>query len=158
MNWEAIGSVGESISALAVLVTLIYLAIQVRHTRRAQQAEAIRSNRVERRDYHTTLRESPYMPMIFSKQVRGEKLNEEEGYRLLHHNTATWGLWYSEWIQTQLQWRGPYGTSLDNSFVYLFAEPYALAFFEEHGRKIYPEEFVNYVQGLLDDYNAQAGI
>lgn len=35
MNWEAIGSVAELLSALAVLLTLIYLAVQVRQTKRA---------------------------------------------------------------------------------------------------------------------------
>jgi hypothetical protein len=158
MNWDAIGAVGETVGALAVLVTLVYLAIQVRHARRAQQAEAIRANRMERREYHTTFRDSPYIPMIFSKLARGEELNEEEEHRLLHHNAATWGLWYSEWIQTQLQWRGAYGTSPANAFGYLFALPRSIEYFEEHGRRLYPEEFVSYVQSLLDEYNAQASI
>ncbi len=35
MSWEAIGAVGEIIGALAVLLTLVYLAIQVRHARDA---------------------------------------------------------------------------------------------------------------------------
>jgi hypothetical protein len=33
MNWEAIGAVGELLSAVAVLVTLIYLAVQVKNAR-----------------------------------------------------------------------------------------------------------------------------
>ena len=33
MNWEAIGAVGEILGAIAVLVTLIYLATQIKqHT------------------------------------------------------------------------------------------------------------------------------
>lgn len=35
MNWEAIGVVVESVGALAVLITLIYLSIQTRLTRKA---------------------------------------------------------------------------------------------------------------------------
>ena len=31
MNWEAIGAVGEIVGATAVVVTLIYVAVQVRH-------------------------------------------------------------------------------------------------------------------------------
>jgi hypothetical protein len=30
MNWDAIGAMGEILGALAVLVTLIYLAVQIR--------------------------------------------------------------------------------------------------------------------------------
>lgn len=158
MNWEAIGAVGEIVGALAVLVTLIYLAIQVRHARRAQQADAIRANRLERREYHTGFRDSPYIPKIYSKIVRGEELDEEEDYRLLQHNAATWSLWYSEWVQTQLQWRGSYGTSQEATFRFLFALPRTVEFFEQYGRSLYPKEFTNFVQGLLDEYNEQASI
>jgi len=34
MNWEAIGALGEVLGALAVFATLIYLALQVKHSRR----------------------------------------------------------------------------------------------------------------------------
>lgn len=33
MSWDAIGAIGEWLGALAVFVTLVYLAIQVRHAR-----------------------------------------------------------------------------------------------------------------------------
>ena len=33
MNWEATGAIGDLIGGIAVLVTLIYLALQVRHSR-----------------------------------------------------------------------------------------------------------------------------
>ena len=44
MNWEAIGALGEIVGALAVVLTLAYLAIQVRH---AKEAPAD-TNRLER--------------------------------------------------------------------------------------------------------------
>ena len=34
MNWEAIGAVGETVGGIGVIVTLIYLAIQVRQNTR----------------------------------------------------------------------------------------------------------------------------
>ena len=40
MNWEAIGAIGEIIGALAVFVTLVYLAIQIRQNTKAIQAAA----------------------------------------------------------------------------------------------------------------------
>ena len=33
MNWEAIGAAGEVLGAVAVFVTLVYLATQIRHAR-----------------------------------------------------------------------------------------------------------------------------
>ena len=39
MNWDAIGAIGEIVGALAVLATLIYLAIQVRQNSVLQRAQ-----------------------------------------------------------------------------------------------------------------------
>lgn len=39
MNWEAIGAIGEILGALAVVVTLFYLAIQIRENTRVTRAE-----------------------------------------------------------------------------------------------------------------------
>lgn len=41
MNWEAIGAVSESLGTLAVLVTLIYLAIQIRQNTSQQKREEL---------------------------------------------------------------------------------------------------------------------
>ena len=32
MNWDAIGAVGEIVGALAVVISVIYLAVQIRQT------------------------------------------------------------------------------------------------------------------------------
>ena len=42
MSWDAIGAVGELLGATAVLVTLIYLAVQVRQANSAGQRESFR--------------------------------------------------------------------------------------------------------------------
>ena len=39
MNWDAIGAVGETIGALAVLVTLVYLALQLRVQNQVAKAQ-----------------------------------------------------------------------------------------------------------------------
>ena len=41
MNWEAAGAIGEIIGALAVFLTLIYLALQIRQNTKAVQASAV---------------------------------------------------------------------------------------------------------------------
>lgn len=40
MNWEAIGALGEILGALVVVVTIFYLAVQVRHSRHSNQVVA----------------------------------------------------------------------------------------------------------------------
>ena len=39
MNWDAIGAIGEILGALAVVATLFYLAIQIRHSARLSQSQ-----------------------------------------------------------------------------------------------------------------------
>ncbi len=41
MNWDAIGAVGEIVGAAAVVITLIYLAVQVRSARTATDANLV---------------------------------------------------------------------------------------------------------------------
>ena len=41
MNWDAIGAVGEILGALAVLVTLVYLALQVQHIKKHTESSAL---------------------------------------------------------------------------------------------------------------------
>lgn len=40
MNWEALGSIGETLGALGVIVTLVYLAIQIRGNTRIVSAQS----------------------------------------------------------------------------------------------------------------------
>ena len=41
MNWDAVGAIGEIIGAVAVIVTLIYLAVQIGDGARASRSAAV---------------------------------------------------------------------------------------------------------------------
>jgi hypothetical protein len=96
--------------------------------------------------------------LIYAKIEASDELTAGEEHWLIQHYAATWSLYYSEWIQTQLKWRGQFGTSQKTTFDFLFAQPRSMEFFEQSGRLLYPEEFINYVQSLLDGYNSQSSI
>jgi hypothetical protein len=42
LNWEAIAAIGEAVGGLAVIVSLTYLAIQIRQSRELERATSIR--------------------------------------------------------------------------------------------------------------------
>jgi hypothetical protein len=46
MNWEAIGAIGETVGAVAVIATLFYLAVQIRQNNRNEE-ENIRRLRLD---------------------------------------------------------------------------------------------------------------
>ena len=82
MNWDAIDAVGEILGAIAVLVTLIYVAVQVRQGRIAQKIEAIRNNRTERRDFFIAMRDAPYVPAIIANLNDGGEISDEEAQKI----------------------------------------------------------------------------
>jgi hypothetical protein len=44
MNWDAIGAVAESVGTIAVLITLLYLAMQMRVANKQREIESLRHN------------------------------------------------------------------------------------------------------------------
>ncbi len=104
MNWDAIGAVGELLGSIAVLVTLAYLAVQVRHAqleaRRAVsqgRGEAVRElyalgteDRINRLNVKadTALGLLPG-PMVSALMNQAE-LTREEAFMLIQYWTAWW--------------------------------------------------------------------
>ena len=39
MNWEALGAIGEIVGAVGIIITLVYLAVQIRSSARAAEAQ-----------------------------------------------------------------------------------------------------------------------
>lgn len=66
MNWEAIGLVGETVGALAVVVSLGYLALQVRQNSNMA--------RVERRDWRYDARAACIVRARCRFQVSGDQV------------------------------------------------------------------------------------
>jgi hypothetical protein len=58
MNWEALGAIGETFGALAVFITLGYLAVQVRHAR-SDSGRALSQGRAQAVRELTTMQRDP---------------------------------------------------------------------------------------------------
>jgi hypothetical protein len=84
-----LGNIGEFVASIGVLVTLIYLAIQIRQntaTTQVQIRQAIADSQFANINSRAT---DAQLPMIIMKANRGEPLTEEEEYRLYFHLDAT---------------------------------------------------------------------
>jgi len=44
MNWDAISAVAEAVSTIVVLITLLYLAVQMRIANKQREIESLRHN------------------------------------------------------------------------------------------------------------------
>ncbi|MGK0260854.1 MAG: hypothetical protein ACI96M_004308, partial [Candidatus Azotimanducaceae bacterium] len=74
MNWEAIGAVGEIIGAIAVLATLVYLAMQMRQNTQAMKSAGLRSMQDM---FFLTENNERYIGHIMQIQ-RGESISSED--------------------------------------------------------------------------------
>jgi hypothetical protein len=74
LNWDAIGAVGELVGAAAVVVTVGYLALQIRNetTRARTEARRARSNRVS--TAYADLADSTHVPDLLVKLEAMPKL------------------------------------------------------------------------------------
>jgi len=79
MNWEAVGAIGEIAGAGAVVVSLAYLAIQVRHNTRAMRRSSSSDAVASFRDFLGQIAHDPDTARIFRKGLESlDSLNEED--------------------------------------------------------------------------------
>jgi len=79
MNWEALGAIGEIVGAVAVVVTLGYLAVQIRQNTRSMHAGAVHQATVGASVFTMPVAESEELARIFSTGLfRPDQLNTEE--------------------------------------------------------------------------------
>ena len=85
MNWEAISSIGDIIGAIGVVISLIYLAMQIRQNTKAMKAQSAREAVAAMRDFNKSMVEDPEIARIFRVGAESiNSLNEEERGRFGH--------------------------------------------------------------------------
>ena len=108
MNWDAIGAIGEIVGSLAVVLTLGYLAVQIR----TAQKSAIDTNRQSRaagvREMLMTLVTEPQIQKVLDKttpeyssasSLLGQKfgLSSEEASLLMNYCQYWWWVHWAHW-------------------------------------------------------------
>ena len=93
MTLSDLGNLGGFISGIAVAVTLIYLAIQVRQSSEVARA-TMRQSLVQNQISYMSVRSTdPMIRTAFRKASAHEKLNDDETFALLFHATVGIRLW-----------------------------------------------------------------
>jgi hypothetical protein len=84
MNWNAIGSVGEAAGAVAVVASLIYLALQIRQNTQEVRAAAVDSVIASIREWTRPVIENAEAAEIFYLGCQDpEQLDELQRYRFI---------------------------------------------------------------------------
>jgi len=75
---ELLGNYGEFIGAIAVVVTLGYLAVQVKSSTRQARATMVHNISESFNQHHQTIMENPQLAEIFVKKLKEENLTDAE--------------------------------------------------------------------------------
>jgi len=95
MNWDAIGAIGEVVGALAVVLTLAYLAVQIRQNTKSVRSAAIDNSITTITTARQAVFENAEVSDIYNRGLQNhENLDEVEllRFRLTMQN-ALWGIW-----------------------------------------------------------------
>ena len=79
MDWNALGAIGELVGAVAVLITVGYLAVQIRQNTRALESAALNSLR----DVHVLTENNEHYNSLILKTLRNEVLTAEERLQMV---------------------------------------------------------------------------
>ncbi len=86
MNWDAVGSVAETIGALGVILSLIYLAIKICNQNRQARLDVINELTRQRNDYSGNLVDNGEFAEIWVRGINDyQGLNDVERVRASSH-------------------------------------------------------------------------
>ncbi|MFK7864830.1 MAG: hypothetical protein AB8B95_11465 [Pseudohongiellaceae bacterium] len=159
MNWEAIGAIGEILGAMAVVLTLVYLAVQVRYAKDA----ASDNNRIARASgvremmlataTHPELRElglKTYDIDYFQELAKTFDLTLDQAYTLDQQNGYWFWLHWGQFASTTKQNDIDELKNLIQNFYRMPAVMYCWKNSPFH-RFLLDPKFVEFVDGLLAD-------
>lgn len=82
VNWDAIGALGEIVGAIAVLLTLVYLALQTRQNTEAVRHAFVRGVQEDANLWRYKIVENPDVSELFRHGLRDpESLSANDRYR-----------------------------------------------------------------------------
>ena len=139
MNWDAIGAIGEVCGAIAVVVTLVYLAGQLRQNTRALQAASMDSTTQISNDIRETIYSDPAVTKIYLDGLDDPhcfEVVDRERFRLLLNN-AFWAIW-NTYAQSELGGRDSW-SSQRNILLRLLATPGGQWFWEHYATEFDPK-------------------
>lgn len=150
MNWDALGAIGEIIGAVAVVVTLLYVARQIRQANAQTRAQARYSFIEAYGHMNSSITENKEVASIFRRGLDGDRLDDDEGiqfFALLGQFLNTWSVLYDLHVDGLLpenQW-----TMVRKDIITMLSEPGGKEFWEQVGQFGVHQAFADAVNETL---------
>jgi hypothetical protein len=146
---EYVANIAEIIGATVVVITLIYLTIQLRQNNKLLQS-ATRQAMLETEK--TSLSQALEFQELFRKLNQSEKLSEEEQFQLSIIFITDMENRYFEYRQykngllSEQEWQARLAIAVENHGI-----PRGHRWWSKVGRNLWPTEFVEFIDGVLRD-------
>ena len=161
MNWEAIIAVAEVVGAIAVVLSLIYVATQIKQNTEASRAQSINQINGQYGALMSQIATNGELAQIYRKATDGEELEPDELVRYTAYLSAFFAFIEEIYL---LHRSGIYGEDLGEGDAVeflaptvrrLLASPAAVQWWKEESRNIYVPELcdsVNRITNLSYDH------
>ena len=112
MNWEAIGAIGEIIGAAAVVITLIYLAVQIKNSTKVARSSTRQAIAELSMAAGSDIIKDKDLAEIFIKDLKGAELGEADRVRLYARSYVGMRIWenihyqYLSGMLAEDEWQG----------------------------------------------------
>ena len=150
MNWEAIGAIGEVAGAAGVIITLAYLAIQIRQNTRAIRLSTVHSISEGLRSLAAIVGGNSSVATLYTTgMLQPEKLNQSERvqfYGLMHNQIRGYEDAFYQQSQNALDSR--YWTGLQGQMLSTTSVPGFKMYWQDR-REWYSSSFQNHVETFL---------
>ena len=163
MTIQDLGSIGELIAAVATILTLFYLALQIRASTKVARLEAVRSTTASSQAHSIAIAQDPALAELFLKGLgRYPNLEPVDATRFTFLMSSIFGSLVAAYKEVDL------GLSSDTDVDYvaktihrLLRTPGGASWFEEYA-EYYPKHFIDLVSRTLaaDDvpHETQVGL
>jgi hypothetical protein len=150
LNWDAIGAVGETLGAIAVVVSLIYLALQIRQNSRIVKGTSVQAiTQTIQTELRWSSDEGEAMLKILTDT---DSLSPLEAFKIGEWATAAMWARQNEFIQYQQKlidddvWHGSRGI-LENTL----AIPWMRTWWQAFDKSVFTEDFLTLVDEVIGE-------
>jgi hypothetical protein len=149
MNWDAIGAIGEMLGAMAVVVSVLYLAFQVRGQVREAQLAAIHEVSEGFREGIAATFMDPYLSGVFARGKDDfEVLTPTERIQFIAFVQRNYRVWEDAFYQFEAgRLDEPHWHSMERQYSALLSWP-GVRYVWSVRREFFTPRFMRYVDGL----------
>ncbi len=148
---QDLGALGELLGSVAVLVTLVYLAMQTRLNTRATQTASWNSiNALLSELDLTEATDSALSKFIVAAELDPQSVSAEDFWKFSRVAQARLGVFEMSYLSTRAGTLGEYNWKGMEGFIrFTVRKPGYRAFLEEYGTAVYHPDFIAYVETIL---------